>query len=136
MQVYLQVSLLLASGAAAQNAAFDYVIAGAGTAGLVIANRLSEDPNINVAVIEPGDDVRDYPGVMTVNDLGNIFNASTDWQYNTTVQPGAGNRSIEYHAGKAIGGTSNINGTITLLCMLLLTRPSNCETRNGLSPRR
>ncbi|KAI1180055.1 GMC oxidoreductase [Nemania sp. FL0916] len=89
---------------------FDYVIAGAGTCGLVLANRLSADPTVRVAVIEPGDDVRNNinvtdPGLFTVP-----FGTYIDWQYETTPQPGAGNRTIPWHAGKAIGGTSTING--------------------------
>ncbi|KAI1484407.1 glucose oxidase [Biscogniauxia mediterranea] len=90
--------------------AYDYVIAGAGTCGLVLANRLSEDPNVSVAVIEPGADVRNNPNVTDVSAFTVAFNTSIDWQYVTTPQPGAGNRSIAYHAGKAIGGTSTING--------------------------
>ncbi|KAI0603127.1 glucose oxidase [Biscogniauxia sp. FL1348] len=89
---------------------YDYVIAGAGTCGLVLANRLSEDPNVRVAVIEPGADVRNNPNVTDVSAFTVAFNTSIDWQYVTTPQPGAGNRSIAYHAGKAIGGTSTING--------------------------
>ncbi|KAI1281424.1 GMC oxidoreductase [Xylaria sp. FL0933] len=89
---------------------FDYIIAGAGTCGLVLANRLSADPTIRVAVIEPGEDVRNNvnvtdPGLFTVP-----FGTSIDWQYSTTPQPAGGNRTIPFHAGKAIGGTSTING--------------------------
>ncbi|KAI5926445.1 glucose oxidase [Camillea tinctor] len=89
---------------------YDYVIAGAGTCGLVLANRLSEDPNVRVAVIEPGADVRNNPNVTDVGGFTTAFGTSIDWQYVTTPQPGAGNQTIAYHAGKAIGGTSTING--------------------------
>ncbi|KAH8647398.1 GMC oxidoreductase [Xylariales sp. PMI_506] len=89
---------------------YDYVVVGAGTCGLVIANRLSENTSVQVAVIEPGNDVRDYPNVTAVVDSGIYFNASIDWGYLSTPQPLANNRSILYHAGKAIGGTSTING--------------------------
>lgn len=104
----LQLQLLLALGAASQTPPFDYVIVGAGTAGLVVANRLSEDPKVRVAIIEPGDDVRNYPGVLTFDTT--LFNTSLDWQYNSTPQPNLDDRKVLYHAGKAIGGTSNING--------------------------
>jgi choline dehydrogenase len=110
MRAYLQLQLLLALRIAAQNTTFDYVIVGAGTAGLVIANRLSQNPKISIAVIEPGNDVRDYPGVNNVDEAGINFNASIDWAYNSTAQPQLGGRILPWHAGKAIGGTSTING--------------------------
>ncbi|KAI0539849.1 GMC oxidoreductase [Xylaria digitata] len=98
------------SARAACGETFDYIIAGAGTCGLVLANRLSADPKIRVAVIEPGEDVRNNinvtdPALFTV-----AYGTSIDWQYSTTPQPAAGNRIIPWHAGKAIGGTSTING--------------------------
>lgn len=105
--------LLPALAITVSGATFDYVIAGAGTAGLVVANRLSEDAAIQVAVIEPGDDVRDYPGVMDPDANGSVFNASIDWAYPSVMQPNLNNISITYHAGKAIGGTSNINGGLS-----------------------
>jgi hypothetical protein len=111
MRAYIQLPfLLLALSAKAQDELYDFVVAGAGTAGLVVANRLSADPNIRVAVIDPGDDVRDYPGVLTLDDIGNTFNASIDWAYSSIPQPSIGGRSIQYHAGRAIGGSSTING--------------------------
>ncbi|KAI1122909.1 GMC oxidoreductase [Nemania abortiva] len=98
------------SAPAAHGETFDYIIAGAGTSGLVLANRLSADPGTRVAVIEPGEDVRNNinvtdPALFTV-----AYGTSIDWQYSTTPQPGAGNRTLDWHAGKAIGGTSTING--------------------------
>ncbi|CAJ2506396.1 Uu.00g005260.m01.CDS01 [Anthostomella pinea] len=105
---YVQAMLALSTQANCQT--YDYVIAGAGTCGLVIANRLSEDLNVRVAVIEPGDDVRNNPNVTDPAKFTVPFGTSIDWQYVTTPQAGAGNRSIAWHAGKAIGGTSTING--------------------------
>ncbi|GAW11276.1 hypothetical protein ANO14919_006190 [Xylariales sp. No.14919] len=89
---------------------FDYIIAGAGTCGLVLANRLSADPKIRVAVIEPGEDVRSNVNVTNPALFTVAYGTSIDWQYSTTPQPAAGNRTIPWHAGKAIGGTSTING--------------------------
>ncbi|KAH9900433.1 putative GMC oxidoreductase [Xylariomycetidae sp. FL2044] len=102
--------LMLASSISASCEAFDYVIVGAGTCGLVVANRLSEDPSVQVAVLEPGGDVRDNPNVTDVNGFATAFDTPIDWQYSTTPQSGASGRVIEWHSGKAIGGTSTING--------------------------
>lgn len=102
--------LLLAWSAIARCETFDYVIAGAGTCGLVLANRLSEDPSVRVAVIEVGDDVRDNPNVTAITGFGTALNTPIAWKYHTVPQPGAGNKSIAYSGGKAIGGTTTING--------------------------
>ncbi|KAI1410105.1 putative GMC oxidoreductase [Hypoxylon sp. FL1857] len=102
--------VLLALSAKVRCESFDYIIAGAGTCGLVLANRLSEDPNVRVAVIEPGEDVRNNPNVTDVTRFLRAFGTEIDWQYTTVPQLGANNRSIPFHAGKAIGGTSTING--------------------------
>lgn len=89
---------------------FDYIIVGGGTCGLVLANRLSEDPNVTVAVIEPGEDVRDNPNVTDPGNFIVPFDTSIDWSYPSRAQPGAANRSFSFHSGRAIGGTSTING--------------------------
>jgi choline dehydrogenase len=89
---------------------FDYIIVGAGTAGLVVANRLSEDPSVTVAVIEPGTDQRNNPNVTDTTKFTQAFGTPIDWYYVTTAQPGAGGRAIDLHQGKAWGGTSTING--------------------------
>ncbi|VUC32404.1 unnamed protein product [Clonostachys rosea] len=89
---------------------FDYVIAGGGTAGLVIANRLSEDPSTNVVVIEPGRDVRDDADVLNVDRAGVTYSPDLDWKFKSIAQPQLGNRVIDHPAGKALGGTTVING--------------------------
>ncbi|KAG7284608.1 hypothetical protein NEMBOFW57_009213 [Staphylotrichum longicolle] len=89
---------------------FDYIIVGAGTSGLVVANRLSEDPSVTVAVIEPGTDQRDNINVTSTTAFGNSFGTAIDWAYSTTKQHEAGNKELPLHAGKAWGGTSTING--------------------------
>lgn len=101
---------LLAYAVAVQGETFDYVIAGAGTAGLVIANRLSANPDITVAVVEPGDDVRQLPSVQSVDFSFVNFNKSTNWQYPSITSPALGSRNLTYRAGKAWGGTSAVNG--------------------------
>ncbi|TVY90731.1 Glucose oxidase [Lachnellula willkommii] len=87
---------------------FDYIIVGAGTAGLVVGNRLSANPNVTVVLIEPGPDVRIFPGVQAAFPPGAI-NASIDWAYTSIPQPRLNNRTFQYHAGRAIGGSSDIN---------------------------
>lgn len=91
---------------------FDYVIAGAGTAGLVIANRLSERPDVSVAVIEPGNDERDNPNVTTINWSFAGLDQSLVWRYDSVPQPTIGGKTLTYYGGKAIGGTSSVNGTL------------------------
>lgn len=90
--------------------AFDYVIAGGGLAGLVIANRLSENPSINVAVVEPGRDVRDDADVLNVDLAGVTYSPDLDWKFKSIAQPQLGDRVIDHPAGKALGGTTVING--------------------------
>ncbi|KAI9738402.1 MAG: hypothetical protein M1834_008905 [Cirrosporium novae-zelandiae] len=91
---------------------YDYIIVGGGTSGLVVANRLSENPAITVAVIEAGDSVFNNPNVTNTTTFGLSLGTSIDWAYSSTLQIYAGNETQIYHAGKALGGTSTINGTI------------------------
>lgn len=92
------------------NTSFDYVVLGGGTAGLVVASRLSEDPHITVAVIEAGDFERSNPNVTNITTLGLPINTRVDWQYVSAPQVFGGNRSIIWSAGKGLGGSSLING--------------------------
>lgn len=89
---------------------YDYVIVGGGTSGLVIANRLSENLAITVAVIEAGDSVLNSPNVTNTTTFGLSLGTSIDWSYPIEPQKHALNRTLVYHAGKALGGTSTING--------------------------
>lgn len=89
---------------------FDYVIVGAGPAGLVLANRLSEDPSVTVAVIEAGADERSNPLVSDVEALFAGIGSALDWKYASAPQKYALNRTLLYSAGKALGGTTTING--------------------------
>jgi choline dehydrogenase len=101
---------LLAGALSVQAESYDYLIAGAGTAGLVVAGRLSENPKVSVLVIESGPDVRNDPAVQSVNFSFSSFNTSINWLYPSTPQANANNRVLTYRAGKAVGGTSSVNG--------------------------
>jgi choline dehydrogenase-like flavoprotein len=89
---------------------YDFVIIGGGTAGLAIANRLTELPHITVAVIEAGASVQANPVVSTITDFTLSWDSSIDWQYESTNQTYAEGQPITYHSGKALGGSSTING--------------------------
>jgi choline dehydrogenase len=91
---------------------FDYVIIGGGTAGCLLANRLSKDPSRRVLLIEAGRR-DDYHWIhIPVGYLYCIGNPRTDWMYNTQADPGLNGRTLRYPRGKALGGCSSINGMI------------------------
>jgi len=91
---------------------FDYVIVGAGTAGCLLANRLSADPRNRVLLLEAGGK-DDYHWIhIPVGYLYCIGNPRTDWLYQTEPETGLGGRSIRYPRGKVWGGCSSINGMI------------------------
>ncbi|HEX9702814.1 MAG TPA: GMC family oxidoreductase N-terminal domain-containing protein [Rhodospirillales bacterium] len=91
---------------------FDYVIVGAGSAGCVLANRLSEDPKTTVALLEAGG--RDnYIWIhIPVGYLFCMGNPRTDWGFSTEPSPGLNGRSLGYPRGRVLGGCSSINGMI------------------------
>ena len=91
---------------------FDYVIVGAGTAGCLLANRLSRDPGKRVLLLEAGGQ-DDYHWIhIPVGYLYCIGNPRTDWLFNTDADPGLNGRSLRYPRGKVLGGCSSINGMI------------------------
>jgi choline dehydrogenase len=93
---------------------FDYVIAGGGTAGCVLANRLSADSEVTVLLLEAGGK-DDWIWIhIPIGYLKCINNPRTDWCYKTEAEPGLNGRSIIYARGKVLGGCSSINGMLYL----------------------
>ncbi|KAF9444097.1 GMC oxidoreductase [Macrolepiota fuliginosa MF-IS2] len=90
--------------------AYDYVVVGGGTGGLVVASRLSEDPSINVLVLEAGPEAEDVPEVF-IPGLGG-GGPSLNWMYQTTPQANMNNRTLVVNAGRALGGSTIINAMI------------------------
>jgi choline dehydrogenase len=94
---------------AEQAAEFDYIIVGAGSAGCVLANRLSAQPGTRVLVIEAGAAIVNDPAITTpgrwVSLLGSVF----DWNYATESERGLSNRVVRWPRGKVYGGSSAIN---------------------------
>ncbi|MFS8035357.1 GMC family oxidoreductase [Xanthobacter sp. AM11] len=91
---------------------YDYVIVGAGSAGCVLANRLSQDPNVRVAVIEAGGKDDWIWFHIPVGYLFAIGNPRADWCFKTEPEPGLNGRALSYPRGKVIGGSSAINAMI------------------------
>ena len=91
---------------------YDYIIVGGGTAGCVLANRLTRDKDANVLLVEAGGK-DDYVWIhIPVGYLHCIGNPRTDWLYSTQADAGLGGRSLMYPRGKVLGGSSSINGMI------------------------
>jgi choline dehydrogenase len=91
---------------------FDYVVVGAGTAGCVLANRLSADPSARVLLLEAGG--RDnYVWIhIPIGYLYTQNNPRTDWCFKTEAEPGLNGRTLNYPRGRVLGGCSSINGMI------------------------
>ena len=94
------------------NSSFDYVIIGAGTAGALMANRLSADPKSRVLLIEAGPRDHYHWVHVPAGYLYCIGNPRADWMYNTEPDAGLNGRSLRYPRGKIVGGCSSINGMI------------------------
>jgi choline dehydrogenase len=90
---------------------YDYVIVGAGSAGCVLANRLSEDPDVSVLLLEAGgpdtNDLVHLPAAFSA-----LFRTAQDWDHSTVYEPFANDRRIYLPRGKVLGGSSSINSMI------------------------
>jgi len=94
---------------------FDYIVVGAGSAGCVLANRLSADPSSRVLLLEAGGKDNWIWFHIPVGYLFAIGNPRADWLLKTEPEPGLNGRSLNYPRGKVIGGSSAINGMIYML---------------------
>jgi choline dehydrogenase len=90
---------------------YDYVIVGAGSAGCVLANRLTEDPEVEVLLLEAGgSDVDDLIGIPAA--FSALFRTKSDWDHATAPEPHANGRRIYLPRGKTLGGSSSLNAMI------------------------
>jgi choline dehydrogenase len=93
---------------------FDYVVVGAGTAGCIVANRLSADPKNRVLILEAGGNDNWIWFHIPVGYLFAIGNPRSDWMFRTEPEAGLNGRSLAYPRGKVIGGSSAINAMISM----------------------
>ncbi|MBX9651974.1 MAG: GMC family oxidoreductase, partial [Xanthobacteraceae bacterium] len=93
---------------------FDYVVVGAGTAGCIVANRLSADPKSRVLLLEAGGMDNWIWFHIPVGYLFTIGNPRADWMFKTEAEPGLNGRALAYPRGKVVGGSSSINAMISM----------------------
>src|SRR6201986_476858 len=93
---------------------FDYIVVGAGTAGCILANRLSADPTKRVLILEAGGSDNWIWFHIPVGYLFAIGNPRSDWMFRTEPEAGLDGRALAYPRGKVIGGSSAINAMISM----------------------
>ncbi|KAI0858073.1 glucose-methanol-choline oxidoreductase-like protein [Xylaria cubensis] len=93
---------------------YDFIIVGGGTAGLVLANRLSQDKTVQVLVLEAGEDQSSDPRVTTPLLYPTLMGTDLDWDVVTEPQAALHNKTIRLPLGRALGGSSAVNGQVFL----------------------
>lgn len=91
------------------NRVYDYIIVGAGSSGAVLANRLSEDPNVRVLLLEAGSDDDDMMEISIPAAAAVLQRKPVDWQFRTTTQSNTFHRVHNWPRGKVLGGCSSLN---------------------------
>ena len=104
--------------AEAQTGTFDYIIVGAGSAGCVLAARLTEDPEVSVLVIEAGGPELGVEAISTPLRLLELWNTQYDWAYFTAPQEHCNDRQIHWPRGRVVGGSSSLNGMLYVLSLI------------------
>ncbi|KAI5481348.1 hypothetical protein MNV49_004970 [Pseudohyphozyma bogoriensis] len=99
-------------GSSAAPKSYDFVVCGAGSAGAVLASRLSEDPNVSVLLIEAGESDQKQLFSKIPAGWGNLFNTPAEWGFNTVPQAEASGRQLYQPRGRMLGGCSSINAMI------------------------
>ena len=101
------------TGSAALNQS-DYLVIGGGTAGCILAARLSEDPAVTVTLLEAGPEDRD-PWIHIPAGYARMFKSGKyDWKFATEPEPELGGRSVAWPRGRVLGGSGSINGLVFL----------------------
>ncbi|WP_338135425.1 GMC family oxidoreductase N-terminal domain-containing protein, partial [Sulfitobacter geojensis] len=91
---------------------FDFVVVGAGSAGCVLANRLSENGRHSVLLLEAGGSDRRPWIQIPIGYAKTFFNAAVNWKYTAEADPGIAGRSLYWPRGKVLGGSSSINAMV------------------------
>ena len=88
---------------------YDYILVGAGSAGCVLANRLTEDPATSVLLLEAGGTDDTVPEIHDPTKAPELAHTAVDWAYTTEEEPHLNNRKLDWPRGKVLGGSSSIN---------------------------